>query len=121
MVVAVAAAAAMGSVCRWLVDAAVRRRVGDRTPLGILAVNLTGSLALGLVAGLGLYHGTGEALRTVVGTGFVGAYTTFSAFAFETVLLAEAGEWRAAVANVALSVGGGLVAATAGLALAAAL
>ncbi|HET8618778.1 MAG TPA: CrcB family protein [Acidimicrobiales bacterium] len=47
VVVAVAAAAALGSVCRWLVDAAVRRRVGDRTPLGILAVNLTGSLALG--------------------------------------------------------------------------
>jgi CrcB protein len=68
-----------------------------------------------------VYHGAPGSVLTVAGTGFVGAYTTFSAFALATVALAEDGEWRRAVANVAVSVGGGLAAAFAGLAIAAGL
>src|SRR5262245_23071690 len=75
-----------------------------------------GSLVLGFIAGLGLYHGAPGSVLTVVGTGFVGAYTTFSAFALATVALAEDGEWRRTLANVALSVGGGLAPAMVGLA-----
>jgi len=83
--VVVAIAGALGASARYLLDRAVRHRLGHDQPWGTLAVNVTGSLALGVVVGA-LADG---AVRTVVGTGFLGAYTTFSAFAFETVTLTQ--------------------------------
>jgi CrcB protein len=74
---------------------------------------------LGVVTGLVLYHGLDDTAATVVGTGFCGAFTTFSTFTFETVRLAEAGERSAATVYVAASVGFGIVAAALGMALAA--
>lgn len=118
MIVAVGLAAAAGAVARYLVDLAVRRRTRSPLPLGTLVVNVTGSFALGFVVGLGLYGGLGDTPRLVIGTGFIGAYTTFSAFSFETVRLAEGGARRDALLNTVLSVGLGLVAAGAGLGLA---
>ena len=81
-------------------------------PWGTLAVNLTGSLALGLL------HGTGAPAATVLGTGLVGAYTTFSTFARDTVVLTGRGVPGRAAAYVIVSVGGGVLAAAAGVALA---
>jgi fluoride exporter len=120
-IVVVAIAAFAGAVCRYLVDRAVQHRTEAVLPTGTLTVNLTGSLALGFLVGLGLYHGLGDDVRTVVGTGFLGTYTTFSTFAYETVRLLEDGSTLEAFVNAVASTVPGLLAVGAGLALAAAL
>lgn len=114
-------AAGIGAPARYLLDAAVQDRTGGAFPWGTLVVNLTGCLALGVVTGLGIHHGLGATARTVLGSGGLGAYTTFSTFTFETVRLAEAGALDEALRNVAATAAAGLAAAAAGLALAAAL
>ena len=115
------AAAAVGAPVRYLVDRFIGERVAGVFPWGTLAVNASGSLLAGFVAGLGLYHSLPSAPATVAGAGFCGAYTTFSTFAFETVRLLEEGAVDAALGNVAATVVSGAAAAAAGLALAAAL
>jgi fluoride exporter len=119
-VLLVAVAAFAGAVCRYLVDVAVQHRRQAVFPLGTLTVNLTGSLALGFLVGLGLYHGLDDTVHTVLGIGFVGTYTTFSTFAYETVRLLEDGSTLEALANAGASSAFGLAAAAAGLVLAAA-
>jgi fluoride exporter len=114
---AVAVAGAAGAVARYLVDLMSWRRSTGRRPVGTAVVNLTGSLLAGLVAGLAVYHGLGEAAVRVAGAGFCGGYTTFSALAFETVALAGHGERHAALANLVVNLAGGIVAAAAGFAL----
>lgn len=112
-----AVAAAIGAPARYLVDGAVQDRVSGPFPLGTLVVNLTGCLLLGFLVGLGTHHGLDPTVRTVVGTGGFGAYTTFSTFTFETVRLVEEGAVDEALRNVVASFLGGLVAAGSGLAL----
>jgi fluoride exporter len=109
-------ASATGAVARHVLDGWVRDRTGDRLPWGILAVNLSGCLLAGVVFGLGL-DDPGGTPRTIVATGGLGAYTTFSTFTVDTVRLAQEGELRAAARNVAGTVGAGLAATSAGLAL----
>ena len=115
-VIAVAFAGGIGAGLRFLVDRAVMaRRHPDRFPLGILIVNVTGSFALGMLVGSGtaLMPAT---LATVVGTGLLGGYTTFSTVSVETVLLAERGKRTPAVANVIGTLALALLAATLGMA-----
>ncbi|HEV7760690.1 MAG TPA: fluoride efflux transporter CrcB [Acidimicrobiales bacterium] len=114
-------AAALGAPARYLVDGWVQDRAGGALPWGTFVVNMTGCLVLGVVTGLGLYHGLGDTTRTIVGTGGLGAYTTFSTLSFETVRLAEEGAVDRAFLNAAGSLLVGLAAAAAGLGLAAAL
>ena len=111
-------ACAAGAVARYVVDRLVTDAVRRDFPWGTIAINLSGSFVLGLLTGFGLYHGFSSDARLVLGTGFCGGYTTFSTFSFETVRLIETGRVGAAVRNVAVSTGGGLVFAAAGLALA---
>jgi CrcB protein len=118
MVLAVAATAFAGAVCRYLVDIGIQHRTESAFPLGTLVVNVTGSLALGFIAGLGLYHGLATTPRTLIGTGFLGAYTTFSTFSYETVRLLEDGAHHEALLNTATSLALGLTGATLGLVLA---
>jgi CrcB protein len=99
-----------GAVARLLLDGAVARRLGRAFPFGTLAVNLSGALALGALVGERL----GTHPYAVAGTGFVGAYTTFSTWMLETHRPAEDGRTRAAVANVGVSLALGLLAAWAG-------
>jgi CrcB protein len=117
--VAMVAAGAVGAPVRYLVDGAVRQRRLGLFPWGTFVVNVTGSLLLGLLTGLGLYHAFPETPRAVLGTGFCGAYTTFSTFSLETVRLLEEGALSVAFRNAVgtLVVCGG--AAAAGVALAA--
>lgn len=113
------AAAAIGAPARYLVDGWVQRRANREFPWGTLTVNVTGCLLLGFLTGLGLYHGLGATSRTVLGTGGMGAYTTFSTFSWETVRLGVDGDLDAAARYVAASLVVGLLAASAGLAIAA--
>jgi CrcB protein len=119
-------AAAIGALARYLVDGWVQDRgrrsgrTGGVFPWGTFVVNMTGCLALGVLTGLGLHHGLGDTTRTMVGTGGLGAYTTFSTLSFETVRLAEEGAVDRAFLNAAGSLVVGLAAAAAGLALTAA-
>ena len=110
-------AAAIGAPARYLVDGLIQERTDGAFPWGTFVVNVSGSFVLGVITGLGLYHGLGPTTRTVLGTGGMGAYTTFSTFTFETVRLAEQGAINDAIRNVAASFIVCLVAASAGLAL----
>ncbi len=111
-------AAAVGAPARYLLDGLIQDRTGGEFPWGTCVVNVSGSFVLGLISGLALYHAFPGDAKLVLGTGFCGAYTTFSTFTFETVRLAEAGLTRAAIRNVVVNTGGALLAAGAGLALA---
>lgn len=115
VVVLVALAGAVGAPCRYALEWWVRSRRPTVTPLGTLLVNVTGSLALGAVVGLALAHGLDPDVRSVVGTGFLGAYTTFSTYAYETVRRAEEGHTRVAAAYAVGSVAAAALAATLGL------
>ena len=90
---------AVGAVARFTLDGAVARRTAGDMPWGTLAVNVSGSLALGALAGAGV----GGDPRFLVGGGLLGAFTTFSTWMLETQRLAEEGEDRLAVANLLLS------------------
>ena len=116
--VAFTAAAAVGAPLRYLVDVGVSDRTEGVFPWGTFLVNASGSFVLGFLTGLGLYHGLGGTPRIVLGTGFCGAYTTFSTFTFETVRLIEEGDAREAMGHALGSLLVGGLAAAAGLALA---
>ncbi|MEX0785355.1 MAG: CrcB family protein [Dehalococcoidia bacterium] len=116
-VIAVAIAGALGSLLRYVVEGFVDDRLGP-TVLGTFVVNVTGALLLGLFLGLTEERWLAPALaRTAVAIGFLGAYTTFSTLAFETVDLAESGSLATAALNVGGSVAVGLAAVYAGLTL----
>jgi CrcB protein len=119
--VAFLVAAAVGAPARYLLDGWVQDRTRGAFPWGTFAVNVSGCAALGVLTGLGLYHELAPTTRTVVGTGGLGAYTTFSTFTFETVRLAEEGAVADALLNVAATMVVGLAAAAIGLALMAAI
>jgi CrcB protein len=89
----------LGAVARLLLDGAIAGRLGRDFPYGTLAVNLSGSLALGLLAGAAL---TGDAYR-LAATGLLGAYTTFSTWMFESHRLAEDGRGGLALLNIGAS------------------
>lgn len=110
-------AAGIGAPTRYLLDGWVQDRTGGAFPWGTFVVNVTGCLALGVLTGLGLDHGLGPTPRAVLGSGGLGAYTTFSTLTFETVRLAEEGAVDLALRNAAASLVVGVAAASAGLAL----
>lgn len=112
----VVAAGALGAPARHLVDMLVLRRTGGDRPWGTFAVNITGSFLLGLVTGLGVQGHLGPTAMEVLGAGFCGAFTTFSTFGHESVQLILTGDHRAAAFTVGGSLGVGLMAAAAGLA-----
>lgn len=115
---ALAAVGAAGSVLRYLVDSGIGSRTAGTFPFGTLTVNLTGSFVFGFVTGLGLYHAFPATPRLLLGAGVCGAYTTFSTFELESVLLAREGERIEAAANVGANLVLGCLAAAAGLLLA---
>jgi CrcB protein len=117
VVLGVALAGAAGAVVRYLVDGAVQRRLGTQVPIGTLVVNVTGSFILGLLTGAALYHQPDPAIRTVLGTGFCGALTTWSTLSWETVRLVEEGTPRAAVIAMVGGLTTSLVAGAAGIGL----
>jgi CrcB protein len=114
-------AGAVGATGRYLVDGRVQRRTTGLFPWATFTINVTGSFVLGVIVGLAEYHDLGRLPAAAIGTGFCGAFTTFSTFSYESVRLLERGAVGAAAANVVGSVIVGLLAAGAAIALAAAL
>lgn len=93
----VAAGGGAGAALRFFLDGTINARRQFRIPLGTLAINITGSLVLGLITG-GAGH-LGAVPVAVLGTGVMGGYTTFSTASFETVRLARTGRTDAAAVN----------------------
>ena len=116
--VLVALGAAVGAPLRYLVDRAVQGRHDSVFPWGTFAVNVGGSLMLGVLAGGATAHAVPGPLGALLGTGFCGALTTYSTFGFETVRLLSDGARFYAVLNAVASVVAGLGAAFCGIALA---
>ena len=115
----VAVGGATGAVARYLVDEWVTANVRDAFPWGTFLINVSGSFVLGLLFGLAIERSILPSdIRAPLMIGFLGAYTTFSTFMLESWRLVEAGSPLQAIANLVLSVGVGLVAVVAGLALA---
>lgn len=111
-------AGSVGAAARFVVDGTIRERVGWRLPVGTVAINVVGSLILGVLTGLGVFHQVTPTLTLVAGSGFCGGFTTFSTASFETVRLVQQGELGAAGINLGVTVAGTLAAAAAGMALA---
>ena len=114
--IGVGAVSGIGAVARFLLHTAVQERTTSRFPAGTLAVNVLGSLALGVLHGAGV---TGDA-ALLLGTAFLGSFTTFSTWMLETQRLAVEGARDLALANLALSLALGLGAVALGWAVAAA-
>lgn len=112
-IVLVAAGGAAGSVARHLTVLAAAR-LAPGFPWGVMAVNVLGSFLIGLLA-FGLLHGRAP-LSPLLITGFLGGFTTFSAFSLDALRLWQAGQGAAAAAyvlgSVALSLGAVVAGAT---------
>ena len=108
-------AGGLGCCGRYLVGGWAQRLTASGFPLGTLAVNALGCFALGVVVGLSLTGAVPPRWKLALGTGFMGGFTTYSAFGVETVRLLEDGLWLQSAANVALQLGLGLPAAALGI------
>ncbi|MGW0365092.1 fluoride efflux transporter FluC [Streptomyces sp. NPDC002990] len=100
----VVAGAAVGAPLRYLVDRAVQARHDSVFPWGTFAVNAAACLLLGALTGAVLAGASSARLNLLLGTGLCGALSTYSAFSYETLRLAERGWKFLAAANVAASV-----------------
>ena len=102
-IVAVALAGGLGALARYTLEGLIAPRQATPFPLSTLVVNVSGSTALGALAGAASSGRLSSSLLTIAGIGFLGAFTTFSTFTYETVRLIENGAWRYAALNLLLS------------------
>jgi fluoride exporter len=115
----VALGGAVGACARYGLGAWVVARVGAAFPFHTLLINVTGSLAIGVLLILLTERLMAEpAWRLVLVVGFLGGYTTFSSYTFEALSLLEEGDWLPALWYILGSNGLGLVAVYAGATLA---
>jgi fluoride exporter len=99
----VAAGGALGAVARYVVATAFAQRLGVQWPWGTLFINLSGCLLISLFLGAGSERMADSNLRYLLPIGFVGAYTTFSTYEYETMRLFQLGRGTGALAYVAAS------------------
>lgn len=115
----VALGGALGSVGRYLVGSIALRAMGPGFPWGTIAVNIVGSLVIGMMAEvIALRYGASMHLRLLVVTGFLGGFTTFSAFSLEVAVMIERGDFFNAGFYAAASFAISMAAVFIGLALA---
>jgi CrcB protein len=113
---AVAAGGALGAVLRYYLGGTVLARTAAPFPTATFVINVTGSFVLGLFLTLATERvHMSPHLRLAVAVGFVGAYTTFSTFSYETAKLVEDGDVKHALLNVLLSFAAGLLAVWLGI------
>ena len=116
---AVAVGAALGGVSRYYVASALQQRLGVTFPWGTLAVNVSGSLLLGVLIRYAFATPSMSVeLRALLTTGFCGGYTTFSTYSYETAALLEDGQYSRAGLYATASVLVALAATFAGFMLA---
>jgi len=109
----------LGTLSRYGLQGLVQDRTGATFPTGTLVVNLLGCLLIGGLNRLALEHlWFPPEWRVALTIGLLGAFTTFSAFSYETLRMLEDGEWTSASLYVGLSVIGGLIAVAVGMKLA---
>ena len=96
-------AGGLGAVCRLVLDGMIRSGLEHRedtpVPWPTITINLSGSLVLGVVMGLSFSSVLPAGWAVVVGSGFLGGFTTFSTACVEAVRLAQARRWAAAAAS----------------------
>jgi CrcB protein len=101
----------LGAVARYAVSLWIGQRWGRVFPLGTFFINISGSFLIALVMSLSIERlMISPQWRLFLAVGFLGAYTTFSTFEFETGTLLRDGEWLIAGLNVVLSVLAGFIA-----------
>jgi CrcB protein len=113
----VALGGAAGSIARYYVGVWVTNATGARTPATVV-VNLVGSFLIGLFLTLSVQRSWSSALVVLVSVGFLGGFTTFSTFTWQTYAHLQAGETGTALLNIAVSLGAGMLAVWAGASLA---
>jgi fluoride exporter len=107
----VALGGALGAVARAVLSTAILSRWPSHWPVGTIVVNVTGCLLLGLFIGiLSARPQLSPAWRAFTAVGVLGAFTTFSTFEHETLVLLQRGDAGSAVGNVAISLIVGLAA-----------
>ncbi len=99
----IALGGAIGSVARYLASGFTYRFAGSIFPWGTMAVNLSGSFAIGFLWEIFDRSAASPNARLLVFVGFLGGFTTFSSYSLETFNLMRDGEYRLALYNVAVS------------------
>ena len=107
----IAWAGSAGAIARFVLDGAIRRRRATEFPWATVLINVAGSLILGVITGLALFHDAPQQVLLIVGVGFCGGFTTFSTASFETGRLIQRKRYAAGAANM---VGTALAAVAAG-------
>jgi CrcB protein len=116
LVLLIAVAGAMGSLSRYALSGAIYAAMGQNFAYGTLVVNIFGSFLLGVLMQLGLNTDLiPPHLRTAAAIGFIGAFTTFSTFTYETVQFIQDGAWGMAGLNILTSLVLGIAAVFAGI------
>ena len=105
---------ALGAPLRYVTDQLIQARHDSVFPWGTLAVNVVGSLVLGMVAAGVATAGLPDWMLVLVGTGVCGALTTFSTFGYETIRLLEDGSILVAAASSLAGLALGLAACAGG-------
>lgn len=107
---------ALGTLARYALQGIVQERTTSTFPSGTLVVNLLGCFLLGGIAEYALAHLTiPPEWRIGITVGFIGSFTTFSTFGWETARMLQDGQWRLATTYVLASLFGGLITIFAGM------
>jgi CrcB protein len=115
-IIYIAVAGSIGALSRYYMSGLVHRLFGDSFPYGTLAVNFIGSFLIGLIMQISLSTDlVPQNLRLALTVGFLGAFTTFSTFSYETIRYFEDGAWLAGGANILANVVLGIIAVIIGI------
>ena len=120
MLLLVGLGGALGSICRFLLSTGMARLTpAAPIPMGTLGANALGCFVIGFLAGYAFGKDWfDDSLRALLFSGFLGGFTTFSAFGLETINLIRQGAWEWAIGNVVVQLALGLGAVAIGLQLA---
>lgn len=104
-------AGAIGATCRYGTDKLFKYYLGTQFPYGTLCVNILGCLLFGMFMQWDTQTaGVSKALKLLVTSGFLGAFTTFSTFGYDTFAFIKAGSFLPAALNISLNIVAGLLA-----------